>query len=382
MDITLYDDIRAYCDEEIPAAVARIAENPLYVPVSAFIFPGMPIEEAREKIRSCRTTDELQQTVMYPAIRRIGDATIGKFTYSGTEHIESGRGSLLISNHRDIVLDAFLLQYVFFINSMPTSDITYGDNLSKPDFVADICRSNKMTKVIRKDDASMREFLENSRHLAEYIRLRIIEGNSVWIAQRNGRTKDGRDMTEQGLLKMFSMSGEGDFARDFAELNITPVSISYEYEPCDMQKAAELAKKLSGEPYRKAEGEDFNSILYGIKQPKGDVNITICEPVSGEELRQFAELPKADAYKGLMDAIDRRICGSYKLHATNYIAHDILHEASTYADYYTPDQEQKFLQHLANAEQMLGPLWEAARPIFLGIYANSVDSKLAWGGEL
>ncbi len=376
-----YDDIRAYYDEEIPAATSRIADNPLYVPVSAFIFPGMSLEEARAKIRACKSTYELQQNVMYPAIKRIADLTIDQFSFSGIGNVAADRGSLFISNHRDIVLDAFLLQYVFFSNSLPTSDITYGDNLSKPDFVVDICRSNKMTKVIRKDDSTLREFLENSRHLAEYIRLRITGGNSVWIAQRNGRTKDGCDMTEQGLLKMFSMSGEGDFANDFSELHITPVSISYEYEPCDIFKTAELAKRLSGQPYRKAENEDFNSILHGIKTPKGNVNITICEPVTDEELIRLAALSKTDAYKGLMDAIDRRICGSYMLHATNFIAHDILSGEQTYASKYNDEQKAKFMAHLANAEQTLGGIWEVARPIFLGIYANPVDRKIEWTGQ-
>ncbi len=382
MDMTLYDDIRAYCDEEVPAAVGRIADNPLYVPVSAFIFPGMPLDEARERIRGCANTDELQQQVMYPAIRRICQTSIDTFTSSGVENVAKGKGALFVSNHRDIVLDAFLLQYVFFTSELPTSDITYGDNLSKPDFVVDICRLNKMVKVIRKDDSSLREFLENSRHLADYIRDRIADGHSVWIAQRNGRTKDGIDLTEQGLLKMLSMSGDGDFARDFGALNITPVSISYEYEPCDIMKVAELTKRLSGEPYRKAENEDFMSILHGIKAPKGNVNITICEPVGKAEVERLARLPKSDAYKGLMDAIDRRICSSYMLHPTNFIAYDILHECSTYSDRYTPEQREKFMQHLAKAEQALGELWGAARAILLGIYANPIDSKLTWTSNL
>ncbi len=375
MENTSFDDIRAYYDDEIPAAMQRIADDPLLEPAARFAFPNTDIETIRAAIRTCRTTDQIQKTIMYPAIKRIIDTTIADFESAGTENVSADGGQLFISNHRDIVLDAFMLQFALFTHSLPTTDIALGDNLLRPQLVADICRANHMVKVIRKDDVSPREFLENSRHLTEYIRLRIQNGRKMWIAQRNGRTKDGRDATDQGLLKMLGMSGEGDFAKDFGQLKITPVSISYQYETCDIQKALELTARMSGEPYHKKQNEDFESIMSGILSPKGNVSITICEPISDDQLRTIGEMPKAEAYKALTDLLDRRIIENYRLHDTNYIAHDILHGERRYADRYTPEQEQVFRARLAKAEEHFGAAADTAREIYLGIYANPVDAK-------
>lgn len=375
MENTTFDDIRAYYDDEIPAAMQRIADDPLLEPAARFAFPNTDIEAIRAAIRACRTTDQIQEKIMYPAIKRIIDTTITEFVSAGTENVSADGGQLFISNHRDIVLDAFMLQFALFTHSLPTTDIALGDNLLRPQLVADICRANHMVKVIRKDDVSPREFLENSRHLTEYIRLRIESGRKMWIAQRNGRTKDGRDATDQGLLKMLGMSGEGDFAKDFGRLKITPVSISYQYETCDVQKALELTARMSGEPYRKKPNEDFESIMSGILSPKGNVSITIGRPISGGELHEIGEMPKQEAYKALTDLLDRRIIENYALHDTNYIAHDILHGERRYADRYTAEQERAFRKRLSEAERHFGDAVDTARGIYLGIYANPVDAK-------
>lgn len=375
METTDFDDIRAFYDDEIPAAMQRIADDPMLEPAAKFAFPNIDIELVRSTIRSCRTTHDIQSRILYHAIKQIIDKTITSFTYSGLENVSREHGQLFLSNHRDISLDAFLLQYMLFTHSLPTTDIALGDNLLRPQIVADICRANNMVKIIRKDDVSPREFLENSRHLTEYIRLRIEGGRSMWIAQRNGRTKDGRDATDQGVLKMLGMSGKGDFAADFGELHITPVSVSYQYEPCDVRKALELAARATGEPYRKQPNEDFESIMCGITSQKGNVNVAVCRPLDEQELAAMGELPKAEAYKALVEAIDRRIVEAYMLHDTNYIAHDILHGDNRFADRYTAEQAAAFRDRLAEAEQHFGEQKEVAREIYLGIYANPIDAK-------
>ena len=379
MDNTSFDDIRAYYDDEIPAAMERIADDPMLEPAAKFAFPNIDIALIREAIRSCRNTHDIQSRILYPAIQQIIDSTIDNFTQSGLENVAHEGGQLFISNHRDISLDAFMLQYMLFSHDLPTTDIALGDNLLRPQIVADICRANNMVKIIRKDDVSPRECLENSRHLTEYIRLRIEAGRSMWIAQRNGRTKDGRDATDQGVLKMLGMSGDGDFAADFSRLHITPVAVSYQYETCDVRKALELAARATGEPYRKQPNEDFESIMCGISAQKGDVNITVCRPIGDDELQEMAALPKPEAYKALVEAIDKRITEAYVLHDTNYIAHDILHGDNRFADRYTAEQQARFCNRLSDAERAFGASAETAREIFLGIYANPVDSKEAIG---
>ncbi len=376
----LYSDIRPYNDDEIPAALERIVNDPFFVPAVNFAFPEADMERIREVVRTCKTVDEMQQRVMISIIQRIIEATIDTFTATGIEYVEKGKGYLYISNHRDITLDSFLLQYALFTNGLPTTATTLGDNLLRSQFVIDICRINRAVRVIRKtDEISPREFLQNSMHLAEYIRWYISQGKSMWIAQRNGRTKDGIDATDQGVLKMVGLSGSSDFVENFSELNIAPIAISYQYEPCDIRKAIETTVHLMGGTYRKSEHEDENSILYGIRMPKGDVNISICEPITRAELEECGALPKAEAYKRLKEIIDNRIYKNYKLHDTNYIAHDLLHRSKQYAEHYTPAAVKKFKGRMAYAEARFleyGLDLKTARKVYLGIYAGPVDTKI------
>ena len=376
----LYGDIRPYNDDEIPAALERIVNDPFFVPAVNFAFPDADMERIREVVRTCKTVDEMQQRVMISIIQRIIEATIDNFTATGVENVEKNKGYLYISNHRDITLDSFLLQYALFTNGLPTTATTLGDNLLRSQFVIDICRINRAVRVIRKtDEISPREFLQNSMHLAEYIRWYISQGKSMWIAQRNGRTKDGIDATDQGVLKMVGLSGSSDFVENFSELNIAPIAISYQYEPCDIRKAIETTVHLTGGTYRKGEHEDENSILYGIRMPKGDVNITICEPITREELEECGALPKAEAYRRLKEIIDNRIYKNYKLHDTNYIAHDLLHHSKQHAEHYTPAAVKKFKGRMAYAEARFleyGLDLRTARKVYLQIYAGPVDTKI------
>jgi 1-acyl-sn-glycerol-3-phosphate acyltransferase len=375
-----YSDIRPYNDDEIPAALERIVNDPFFIPAVNFAFPDADMERIREVVRTCKTVDQMQERVMFSIIKRIIDATINNFTSNGVENIKPGVGHLYISNHRDIALDSFLLQYALYTHGLPTTATTLGDNLLRSQFVIDICRINRAVRVIRKtDDISPREFLQNSMHLAEYIRWYLSQGKSMWIAQRNGRTKDGIDATDQGVLKMVSLSGSSDFVENFSELNIAPIAISYQYEPCDVKKAIETTVNLMGGTYRKGDNEDINSILYGIRMPKGDVNITICEPITREELEECGKLPKAEAYKLLKEIIDNRIYKNYKLHDTNYIAHDILHRSKQHAEHYTPAAMKAFKGRMAYAEARFmeyGLDLKTARKVYLGIYAGPVDTKL------
>ena len=380
MNEDLYSDIRPYNDDEIPAALERIVNDPFFVPAVNFAFPEADMERIAEVVRTCKTVDQMQERVMLSIIKRIIDSTIENFTSSGIEQIDKNKGYLYISNHRDITLDSLLLQYALFTHGYATTATTLGDNLLRSQFIIDICRINRAVRVIRKtDEISPREFLQNSQHLAEYIRWYISQGKSMWISQRNGRTKDGIDATDQGVLKMLSLSGPSDFVESFSEFGIAPIAISYQYEPCDIKKAIETTVNLMGGTYQKGKNEDVNSILYGIRMPKGDVNISICEPITREEIEECGKLPKAEAYKMLKDIIDRRIYKNYKLHDTNYIAHDILHRSKQYADHYTPAAVKKFKGRMAYAEARFmeyGLDLKTARKVYLGIYAGPVDTKI------
>lgn len=373
MDISQFDDIRPYIDSEVHPAMERIAANPLMDDISKYLFPGNNVATFKNILLGCNTIDDFQKRVMFYVVNKILSDTSKELTYGGLSNFEDGKKHLIITNHRDIVLDSAIIQIILYKHNIQTTEIAVGDNLITSDFIEDIARTNKMIKVVR--NTSPREVYVSSQKLSGYIRYNVAsDKSSVWIAQRNGRTKDGFDATEQGLLKMLEMSGSGNFVKDFAELSIMPASISYEYEPCDLLKAVELYISRR-KKYVKAKNEDLNSILTGIMQFKGNIHIEFTEPVTYQELLAAGDLDKNERFKLLASDIDKRINSTYKLWSNNYIAYDMLHKCTKYADKYTEEERGSFENYvafkLASAEADIDEL----RDIFLSIYANPVENR-------
>ena len=377
MDYTDFSDIAPFNDEEAAAALARVSIHPNVPWISKFLFPAKPNTFLRDVLRNIHTVDEFQEIVMSKAVQWVIDNTITEFTYDGIENIKKlGSTYLAMSNHRDIILDPALTQMVLMWNGLPETQICVGDNLLKQKTVELLIRSNRMIKVIR--GISARELYLSSQVLSKYIRETITSGaGSVWIAQRQGRTKDGIDITEQGLLKMVDMSGTKDFVQNFMEVHIVPMSISYEYEPCDVMKARETLIKRNTGSYVKGEDEDLQSIMIGIKQPKGHVHLQVGDPLTEEEIREASFCDKNDRYQSIRHAVDRRVIEGYKLWKTNYMAYDLLNKTNKYAREYTMEDLEKFEGYLAQqiilVESTLdrGELMEE----LLKIYSNPVSSK-------
>ena len=378
MDLHEFDEIRPYTDEEIAPAMQRLADNPQLEDVLAYLYPGQPFDLLRERFRSFKTIWDFQAGVMQHAVKKIVKDTSSGLTFEGFSCVKADRGYLFISNHRDIVLDSALLQLALYENQLPTSEISFGDNLMSSDFVADFGRSNKMFKVLR--NANPRAFYQNSLLLSKYIRIAVTERqSSVWIAQRNGRAKDGFDSTEQGILKMFDMSGNGKFLEDFTALNFAPMSVSYEYEPCDVLKTNELYISRR-KKYVKMPGEDLNSILTGIMQFKGGIHISITPPLTRQQIEEAtASCDRNDRYKALAQLLDDMIISNYKLWKTNYMAYDLLHESHTYAGYYSQADLEEFQSYMNYKLSPLEGEKEELEEIFLSIYANSVVNKRRFG---
>lgn len=376
---TEIEDIRPYNDEETREAMSRLSRHPFLPVISKYIFPGLPINFLSGRLRDIQNIDQLQEEVMCVAIKYIIENTSNGFSYSGADNVKGGRRFLAVSNHRDIVMDPALLQYMMLNESMPFTEVCVGSNLLSNKTVADLLRSNRMIKVIRGIGA--REMYLNSRFLSQYIRESITTGrSSVWIAQREGRTKDGIDVTEQGLLKMFDMSGAGSFEENFKELNIIPFSISYEFEPCDAKKAREVLIKRSG-PYVKKRTEDMHSILTGIRQQKGRMHLEIGKPLTEEEISEAAKCEKNDRYQSIRAVMNRRIIEGYRLWPNNFIAYDLLSGKYEYASRYTDAEKDVFLSYMNRklAKVQRGLDREALKEVFLGIYANPIKSKLDLG---
>ena len=371
-----YTSISPYTDQEAVEALKRVARNPFLPVVSKFFFPGAPLNTFRKLLKEIHSIDDFQEIVMSRMVSTAIERSTSGFSYEGVENISGNGKFLAVSNHRDIILDPALFQYVLFSNRLQMTEICVGSNLLESNkVVSDLLRSNRMIKVIR--GISARELYLSSKLLSSYIRERITSGgSSVWIAQREGRTKDGFDKTEQGLLKMFDMSGEGSFQENFEALNIIPVSISYEYESCDIRKARELLISEK-EKYVKKKHEDTHSIISGVKQWKGGVNLFIDKPLTAEEIAQAAQLGKNDRYQALRQILDERIIRGYKLWKTNYMAYDLLHGENKYADRYSAEDLEKFKAYtehkLSKVERSLDR--DALRIKFLQIYGNPVVNK-------
>ena len=367
---TRFDDIRPYWDEEIPAAMQRIVQDPYFPPVAKYVYPDRTVDEVKDILLSCRNIYEFQTTVMKQVNEQVIERTTNGLSYGGMEHLDTSKRYLFVSNHRDIVLDSCLLMYILHSNGHKIGEITFGSNLMRGQMVIDIGKSNKMFKVER--GGTPRQMYLNSLHLSDYIRYAITEkGESVWIAQRNGRTKDGIDRTDQGLIKMFGLSGGKDRVQALAELNIVPVSVSYEWESCDILKALELYASRDGKPYVKKPGEDLNSILTGITQPKGRVHIELCEPISAQDLSSIpSDYADAQFRHSVADLMDKRICSAYRLYPNAYIAHDLRSGKAEYSDHYTQEQYDAFVNHMAQLDKYGSD--PVLRDIFLGIYSNPI----------
>ena len=375
MESDKFEEIRPYTDDEISAAMDRIAGSTSFPLLASYVFPDRNIDDVRREVRSYKTIHDFQMGIMYWANRKIIQDSTTSFTCGGMENIIPSSSHLYVSNHRDIMLDAALFQNVLVDNGHDTTEITFGANLMQGQIVIDIGKSNKMFKVAR-PGGSVREFYKSSLLLSEYMRHVITEKHqSVWIAQRNGRTKDGKDRTDQGIIKMLCMSRSDDKVRAIADLNIVPVSVSYEWESCDILKTVELYERQFG-PYIKKPGEDLNSILTGITQYKGNVHFEVCKPLGFDELNEFSDLTSVEFHKAVANLLDQRICSSYHLYPNNYIAHDILYGNKKYSAMYSSEEKDAFMHRMNKLQKYeeecdMDKLYE----IFLGIYANPVDSK-------
>ncbi|MBE6250055.1 MAG: acyltransferase [Bacteroidales bacterium] len=375
IELSEFESISPYTDEEAAEALSKLAEFPLLSQVSRQFFPNEEPDFLKKVLKSVKTIDEFQVLVMQKVVRWVIENTAKNFSYDGISNISADRKFLALSNHRDIILDPAITQLILYNNGIPMTEIAVGDNLITNKTIEWLIRSNRMIKVVR--GISARELYLSSQLLSKYIRLNITEQrSSIWLAQRQGRTKNGYDITEQGLLKMLDMSGQADFQTNFEELNITPLSISYEYEPCDILKARELVISRKRK-YVKAEGEDFNSIVTGIMQQKGNIHMNIGTPLTSDEIAAAALCDKNDRYQLIRHAVDQRVIDGYKLWKNNYVAYDIANQGYKYSHLYEPADVEAFVTYMEHQLDTIEPEVnrEDLRRIFIDIYANPVFTK-------
>ncbi len=371
-----FEPVRPYNDSEVPAAIEAITKDVFFPMVVKYCAPEANVDEVIQMFSQIKTVRDFQSQVMHAAINAIIKKTTDGVSSDGFEKLDNRKRHMFIANHRDIVLDSAILDVLLFERGIDTCQITFGSNLMKGNLVVNIGKLNKMFRIIR--GGNIKDFYKNSVEVSAYMRYAITELNdSVWIAQRNGRTKDGNDKTEVGVLKMFSLSSEKSFVDNLDELSIAPISVSYEYEPCDFLKTAELYISRF-QKYIKGENEDLNSILTGIKQPKGRIHISVTDPITREELEICDKKEKNDKLVALASLIDQRIYKGFKLFKTHFIAYDLLY-GDTYTDRYTAKEKDDFIAYMNEGLSKLGEEMDRSEleQIFLHIYANPVLNCLS-----
>jgi hypothetical protein len=370
-----FSDIRPYRDEEVPGVVKRVVKDPAFHTLMAYVYPERNTEEVLARVSRVKTIREFQLHVAYPAMRRIIDQTVKNLSVQGIESLNERENYLFISNHRDIILDSAIMNILLHEAGMETFQTAIGSNLLEEELVRDLTKLNKNFTVIRNTGA--REFYENSVRLSAYIHESITRGySSIWIAQREGRSKDGIDKTQPGLLKMLSINCSSSIEACFEELNLTPVAISYELDPCDILKIPELRALANDLKYVKKPGEDYHSILTGITGEKGNVHLNIGTPLK-DDLNVLSTLTNPnEKLKRLGELIDDRIHRSYKLWPSNYIALDLLRENDEHAEYYTQSERKHFEERMHGRLEKAGLTDEQSRALFLNMYANPAKNQV------
>jgi hypothetical protein len=381
IDVFNFDPIRPYNDEELKAAVERILEVPEFYKMLKWVFPGLSRSAIQKMLRQVTTVDEFQSEISGPAFKMAIQTTTSGLSFTNFESLDKTKPYLFLSNHRDIILDSAILNVSLLEQGHKTTQIAIGDNLLRQKVVEDIVRSNKNFIVNRNVNA--KEMFYYSLRLSNYIRHTLTtDHTSIWIAQREGRSKDGDDRTATGLLKMFAMSSD-NIEDGLQALSIIPMAVSYEYDPCDMMKTNELMHLKVLGSYEKKSGEDFLSMLKGITGHKGRVNIAMGISMN-EHIEQMRSIQnKNEKYRYLTHAIDNEMHRIFHLWPTNYIAYDLLNGTKEYKDQYSQIQKIAFSNYIRGNTFKLSlhrkhtPLpkenfTQTAREIMLQMYANPV----------
>lgn len=364
-----FDDIRFFNDAEVNIALQSAVRHPMIKTLFQYTFPEKPYDEVKEIVLNCRSINDFQRDVIRKTVMRVLEESSKGLTTSGFEKLDKKQAYLYISNHRDIVLDTSLLNVKLFDHDLIRTASAIGDNLVQRPFV------NALSKLTRnfivKRGAGPRETLLSSKKLSEYIKSLLQEENrSVWIAQRQGRTKDGNDVTEQGVLKMIGLASVDLPVHEYlTQLKIVPVSISYEYDPTDILKVPELLAKAAEEEYIKSENEDFNSILKGALGQKRHIHIAAGEPL---EFNNETGIGTNQVLQQVVSKLDDTIQYNYKLWPTNYVACDLIRNSKKYQSHYTDADLAYFERRLrlrVNVED------EKAVESFLMMYARPVLNK-------
>ncbi|MGB3774614.1 MAG: 1-acyl-sn-glycerol-3-phosphate acyltransferase [Leeuwenhoekiella sp.] len=368
-----FDDIRFYDAPEVNEAIMDYARHPMFKALLQFTFPDKSDNEISEILQKCHSIEDFQAYVIYYSVGKVIEKSTEGFSTSGFESLDRNQSYLYLSNHRDIILDTSLINFALMNHEQIMTASAIGDNLVKKSFLLVL---SKLTRnFLVKRSLPPRQMLASSKNLSLYIQTLLAQKQSIWMAQREGRTKDGDDRTQQGVLKMLAMNRDGKTSamESLKKMRVIPVAISYEFDPTDILKVPELIAKSEDVEYIKSNNEDFNSIMRGALGSKKRVHISLGK-LEDEvfETIDAKSISENDKLQELSQEIDRRIHGIYKLWPSNLVAYDLYHNTNKYEHAYTDRDKRAFERRI---ERRITAETEVARESFLLMYANPVINK-------
>jgi len=367
-----FDEIRPFQPEELPEVYDRLLANEQFQAVLSYLYPAVPLEKIGARMRACRTSLDFQKAFCYDFIGNLM-ARVSDGCDMDSSAIDTSGRYTFVSNHRDIVLDSAILDKLLIDAGFTTTcEIAIGDNLLSLPWVKDLVRLNKSFIVER--DLPIRQMLMASKRLSEYMHFAIREKHeNIWIAQREGRAKDSDDRTQEAVLKMMAMGGEGSAVERLMQLHVVPLAISYEFDPCDFLKAREYQLRRDNPDWKKSAADDVVSMKTGIMGYKGRVHYQ-CAPCIDGYLQTLltVESPKNDFYTSLAAYIDRQIFKGYRLYPCNYVAWDLL-DGQDHSSHYSDADVRRFedyLQAQISKIDLPSPDVPFLRERLLTMYAN------------
>ncbi|MEE1184018.1 MAG: acyltransferase [Paludibacteraceae bacterium] len=374
-----FNDIRCFDDSEVAVYLPKLLAEPTVQQVLGMLLGPELMQKMQQAAPSLQTVYDFQSTYIIGLLKALMAKTTAGVQLLGAEKLDKSAAYLFMTNHRDIVLDSAFLNAMLYFNGFQTTQIGIGNNLLIKPWIEWAVRLNKSFVVRR--DGGVREQLLISKHMSAYMRYVLTQVNeSIWIAQREGRAKDSNDITAPAIIKMLNMSGEGTFVEKLRALNIAPVAITYEYDPCDYLKAKEYQQKRDDANYKKQPADDLLNMQTGIMSYKGRISYVVAGPLEVPDA--WNDVPRAMQADVAAAAIDKMIHANYQLFPNNYVAADLLSENQDFADKYTAEDKQTFVAYIEKQLQKIDlPNRDDAflRSKMYQMYANPVyNQQKAW----
>ena len=376
-----FSEISPYDDSLFHEKMESLVRDPGFLHAVKYVMPEEEVPSLMDELLKINNKHDFQHQVMYPFLEMLAKTTTAGISLGGVKYFNPGTNYAFITNHRDIVLDASFLNLAFLRHGLPTSEVAIGNNLLVYDWITDLVRLNK--SFIVKRNTGLREGLRAARKLSAYIHYAVLEKHeSIWIAQREGRAKDSSDKTQESLVKMLGIAGEGSFLDRLREINLMPVSISYEFDPNDCLKAKEFLMRRRNPDFKKSQRDDLFSMETGLLQFKGRVHFQLTPRINNklDQIGEFPDINTAAKYVGCI--IDQAIHRSYEIFPINYVAYDVLNMTNRFASKYTEAEKLEVMNYFdrqlakVDLDDVTGDERRFMLQMMLTMYANPLKNKL------